>query len=64
MEMTGLNLGENCSSQYFVYLLDGVYANDTFAPSPLLRKLRRWNRSSIGMDNAIPQASASVTGFY
>lgn len=36
MQMTGLNLGGNCSSQCFVYLLDGVYASDTFAHSPLL----------------------------
>lgn len=36
MQMTGMNLGDNCSSQYFVYLLDGVYASDIFAHSPLL----------------------------
>lgn len=38
MQMTGLNLGENFSSQYFVYLLDGAHASDTFAHSPLLSK--------------------------
>lgn len=39
MQMTGLNLGEDCSSQYFeyfVYLLGGVHASDTFAHSSLL----------------------------